>query len=222
MTTPCEPIVIDYYTDILCVWAWIAQRRIDELNSEFGKQIELRFHYVDIFGDVPRKMQDQWHSRGGYEGFAEHVKHSAAEFNDAVIHPQLWHEVRPATSANAHLALKAVELACGVASSTAMALTLRTAFFADAVDIGKLSVLKDIFAANGLNQAGIFERVNNGEAMAALMGDYRKAQQQNIKGSPSYVLDGGRQTLYGNVGYRVLQANVEELLIHPANEASWC
>ena len=25
------PIVIDYYTDVLCVWAWIAQRRIDEL-----------------------------------------------------------------------------------------------------------------------------------------------------------------------------------------------
>jgi predicted DsbA family dithiol-disulfide isomerase len=216
------PLIIDYYTDILCVWAWIAQRRIDELSSEFSEQIELRFHYVDIFGDVPSKMATQWHSKGGYEGFAEHVRHSATEFDEVVIHPQLWHKVRPDTSANAHLALKAVELACDATTAIAMALTLRTEFFAKGADIGKLDVLSDIFAAQGLDVNSINTLINNGGAMAALMGDYRKAQQQGIKGSPSYVLDGGRQTLYGNVGYRVLQANVEELLKHPAEEASWC
>jgi predicted DsbA family dithiol-disulfide isomerase len=54
------------------------------------------------------------------------------------------------------------------------------------------------------------------------MSDYQQAKQNAIKGSPSYVIDGGRQTLYGNVGYRVLSANIEELLKNPANEASWC
>jgi hypothetical protein len=32
----------------------------------------------------------------------------------------------------------------------------------------------------------------------------------------------GRQILYGHVGYRVLNANIEELLSHPENKASWC
>lgn len=27
-----KPLVIDYYSDILCVWAWRVQRRIDELK----------------------------------------------------------------------------------------------------------------------------------------------------------------------------------------------
>ncbi len=58
--------------------------------------------------------------------------------------------------------------------------------------------------------------------MAALMQDYQTSKLQSIKGSPSYVIDGGRQTLYGNVGYRVLLANVEELLKNPIGEASWC
>ena len=31
-----SPLSIDYYTDILCVWAWIAQRRIDQLNAQLG------------------------------------------------------------------------------------------------------------------------------------------------------------------------------------------
>ena len=35
-------------------------------------------------------------------------------------------------------------------------------------------------------------------------------------------LDGGRQTLFGNVGYRVISANIEELLHQPSGEASWC
>ncbi len=42
--TMSKPLSIDYYTDILCVWAWIAQRRIDELNSQLGDIIELRYH----------------------------------------------------------------------------------------------------------------------------------------------------------------------------------
>ncbi|MEZ0149255.1 MAG: DsbA family protein [Candidatus Reddybacter sp.] len=50
-----KPLVIDYYSDILCVWAWIAQRRIDELKQTFGAALEFRYRYVDIFGDTQTK-----------------------------------------------------------------------------------------------------------------------------------------------------------------------
>jgi hypothetical protein len=36
------------------------------------------------------------------------------------------------------------------------------------------------------------------------------------------VLNEGRQHLNGNVGYRVIEANVRELLHKPADEMSWC
>lgn len=32
----------------------------------------------------------------------------------------------------------------------------------------------------------------------------------------------GRQVLYGNVGYRILNAHIEELAKTPTLEASWC
>ena len=60
-----KPLIIDYYTDILCVWAWIAQRRIDELNKELANKIQLNHYYIDIFGDVPTKMNTQWKANGG-------------------------------------------------------------------------------------------------------------------------------------------------------------
>ena len=30
-------ITIDYYTDILCVWAWISQPRLNELNEKWER-----------------------------------------------------------------------------------------------------------------------------------------------------------------------------------------
>jgi hypothetical protein len=36
------------------------------------------------------------------------------------------------------------------------------------------------------------------------------------------VLNEGRQLLNGNVGYRVIEANIRELLVSNVVEASWC
>ena len=215
-------LTIDYYSDLLCVWAWIAQRRIDELNAQFCDKIEWRFHYIDVFGNTESKMMSQWSERGYYEGFAQHVADSTAAFDEVEINSQLWSQVQPKTSANAHLVLKAVDVTLGHITSMEFALALRKAFFVEAFDISDLSVLFDLLKKSDLNDKLIKQAINDGSAIAALMSDYQAAKSLSIKGSPSYVLDNGRQTLYGNVGYRVLHANIDELLKKPANEASWC
>ena len=217
-----KPLIVDYYTDILCVWAWIAQRRIDELNSKLSDQIDVRYFYVDVFGDVAAKMNTLWKKKGGFEGFAAHVQEAASKFENAPVNPDIWTRVRPVTSANAHMVLKAVELAQGRDQSIAMALLIRRAFFTEARDVGSLPVLRKLLDDSGLERDSIEAKISDGSAMAALMQDYQRTKQQGIKGSPSYVMDGGRQILYGNVGYRVLQANIEQLLSSPRDEASWC
>ena len=216
------PLTVAYYSDVLCVWAWIAQRRVEELNAEFEKRIEIKNLFVDIFGDVPSKMDSQWQSKGGYSGFARHVQQVAERFEEAPVHPDVWNVVRPNTSANAHMVCKAIELSYGPQQAADSALWFRKAFFVEALDISDLDVLCEVVKDHGLEPEGIQQRVRDGSAMAALMGDYQQARQQNIKCSPSFVIDGGRQALYGNVGYRVIQANVEELLKQPEEEASWC
>ena len=215
-----QPLVIDYYSDVLCIWAWISQRRIDELSRELQGQIEIRYFCVDVFGDVPTKMDMQWRAKGGFEGFAEHVQESAARYEHAYVNPRCWSEIRPNTSANPHLMIKAVENVHHRGFD--MALAIRKAFFVDARDIGRLDVLLELAEAENFDRDAVNASLNDGTAMASLMHDLQAARQQSIKGSPSYVVDGGRQTLYGNVGYRVLLANVEELLRKPPNEASWC
>ncbi len=217
-----KPLLIDYYSDILCVWAWIAQRRIDELNAQLGDKISIRHHYIDLFGDTATRMQTSWADRGLYQGFSQHVLEAAAPFADAQVNADVWSVVRPATSANAHLLIKAVQLIHGESLAIAMALELRRAFFVEARDIADFQQLKACMASLGISAQPVMEVLGNGSAMALLIADYQRQKKLNIKGSPSYVMDNGRQTLYGNVGYRVLLANIEELLHSSVDEASWC
>ena len=222
------PLQIDYYTDLLCVWAWIAQRQIDEMTLQWGPQIQLNNHYTDIFGDVAGRMANQWKEKGGYDGFADHVQHSAAPYDNAPVHSELWRSVRPSSSFPAHLILKACLLSSKAskteaeASTEALALTLRQAFFVEARDISDLQVLKMLARQAGFEPEALQPEIDSGRAAAAVMADYQKARQQQVKGSPSWVMNDGRQTLYGNVGYRVLHANIEEQLRHPEVEACWC
>lgn len=217
-----QPLIIDYYSDLLCVWAWIAQKRLDELNQKLSDKIEIHYHFINIFGDTQTKMSNQWASKGGYEGFSNHVIESAKPYFNAPVSNEIWSKVRPTTSANAHLILKAVELNYGKAKGVDIALVLRKAFFVNAVDVSDFKCLYSLLESSGIDLSKIKSSISDGEAMAALMSDYHSAQQLGLKGSPTYIIDNGRQTLYGNVGYRVLLASIEEQLKQPINEASWC
>jgi len=217
-----SPMKIDYYTDVLCVWAWIAHRRNQQLEQDYGDQVQLKNHYLPLFSDTMTRMQDQWGHRGSYHSFADHLQEACSPYEFAPVHEHVWRKARPTTSSNAHLLLKAVELEYDDQQSSDLAFTIRQAFFRDAWDISQLPLLLELAQDQGLDPKNLIYALENGTAIAALMSDHSLAQQQNIKGSPSWVMNEGRQVIYGNVGYRVLHANVEELIRQPEHEASWC
>ena len=69
-----SPIVIDYYTDVLCVWAWISQPRLEEVHRQWMARVEVRHRYFDIFGDSHKKIANQWGQESGFEKFSLHVR----------------------------------------------------------------------------------------------------------------------------------------------------
>ena len=217
-----DPIHIDYYSDVLCVWAWIAQARLEELESQWQGQASVSHHYVDIFGDCHRKIPAAWGKQDGFYKFASHVHDSAAPFDAAEVHPDIWKTTRPRSSAQAHLVLRATAIAHGDSTMASLALQVRRAFFIEARDISELGLLLELAQDSGCDPAALRQCLDNGSAIAAYSTDLRRAAELGVRGSPTWILNGGRQVLYGNVGYRILNANIEELLRHPQDEASWC
>lgn len=217
-----KKITLEYYSDVLCIWAYIAQARINEIERHFGEQVEVSYRICTVFADTRHKMETLWQPRGGYEGFAAHLEKVAEPYDHITINAAIWRQCRPLSSTPAHLTLKAVqELAPEKLEDCLLA--LRRGFFERALDIGNADVLEQILEEEQLPMDDVRALFRSGMAHALLEADLRQKEQQNISGSPTYVLNEGRQKLYGNVGYGVIEANIKELLKSPdAGKASWC
>jgi len=229
------PVRISYFSDVLCIWAYATQRRLEQLVRDFGDDISVETRFCSVFPDAWGKIETSWAARGGFEGFNHHLNEVAQKFPHMKVHPRLWLETRPRTSASAHLFLKAIEIIESeqYAStdippylerlSTRAASALREAFFVSAKDISDWRVFGEISEALGIDHGLIDAKIRSSEAVALLASDYDLSQKSGIEGSPTFIMNNGRQKLFGNVGYRLLEANVQELLHDPAQEeASWC
>lgn len=216
-------IPITHFSDALCIWAYISQVRVAELRSNFADEVSFDYRYFNVFGDVPTKMATQWHAKGGLEGYAKHVSEVAERFEHVRINDHLWTNNTPQSSLPAHLVL------CGARVTIddpvrvlSLDQEIRRSFFEDAADISRTAVLLEICAGEGIERAAIENALQNGRAHAALATDMKQAQELGIRSSPTLTFNEGRQTLTGNVGYRVIEANIRELIRNPADQRSWC
>lgn len=211
-----------HYSDILCIWAHVGQQNLYRLTEEFGDRIEIETHFCSVFPDAQTKIETAWKDRGGFEGYATHVGEVVAQFDGIGLHDDVWRAVRPRSSASPHLFLKAVELleeetgqptAPFAERATSLAAReLRRAFFTEALDVANWDVQRDVCSDIGLSFDRVLRKIETGQAIAILAADYEAAQIQGVQGSPTYILNEGRQKLFGNISYGILEANIKELV----------
>ena len=232
-----QKVVIEVFSDILCVWAYGAQTHIDRLKCEFGDRISLQYRFIPLFASTDMRVVQGWNDRGGAAGFNAHTQKIASAWSHVAVHQDLWVKNRPASSTPAHTYLKAVQLlmedeeAISVSGSFSAGTSLfekliwriRCKFFEDNNNISERGTLDDAARALALPLDKIHDLLENGEAEAALHLDTVARDDYLIPGSPTLVLNEGRQRLYGNVSYRIIEANVHELMTDTQSDnASWC
>ena len=231
-----EPVHLTYFSDLLCIWAYAAEARVNEVRQKFGARIVITERICSIFHDTEQHIGRGWKARGSWSGFNTHLAEVAAKFDHIVLHPELWVKVRPASSMGPHLFIKAAKRVERRLSlplfenggharlpSEHLAWQFRLAFFRDGRDIASYKVQREVATSLGLPCDEIELEIENGSAFGSLGEDIEVCKRFDIKGSPTFSLNEGRQKLYGNVGYHVIEANIQELLRKPtASEASWC
>ncbi len=226
-------IEVRYFSDVLCIWAYASQARLDAVRSTFADAVRIKHQFCSVFGDTTRKITSTWNDKGGYDAFNAHLRQIAARFPHIQVHPEVWLKVRPATSASAHLFMKAIQLwehelriaptPSAVSIFDQALWAFRCAFFQDCRDIARWNVQCEVASAVGVDLVAIERLIHNGRAFASLSADYQDADTLRIEGSPSFVLNEDRQKLYGNIGFRLIESNIQELLRTPReDEASWC
>lgn len=221
------PIRITHFSDVLCVWAFVAQIRIEELVSEFGKQIEIDYRLLPVFGSAHQKIKIGWGEENGRQAYGRHVLEIANSFNHVNVASDVWSRVTPYSSLPSHLYLCATRLLEQKSKVTAgsfsrLAWRFREAFFSELQDISDIDVIKKLIDEIDLPLKLIDDQVISGAAYAELADDMKIAKDHMIKASPTLIFNEDRQRLTGNVGYRIIEANIRELIQKPRGEQSWC
>jgi predicted DsbA family dithiol-disulfide isomerase len=230
-----KKLTILHFSDVLCIWAYIAQIRIDELRNKFGTQIELEYHFMPVFGSTQYKFSEGWKNRGGFAGYNQHILKLGEQFEHIDIHPEIWMKNIPLSSISCHLFLKSIQilerrgelegLIPADSENTPIESAVkefRRSFFSGLVNIAELQAQIEIAEKLNFPVTKIIDQIQNGAAYAELDQDLQIRDKYVVKGSPTLIFNEGRQSLYGNVGYSVIEANVRELLHHGGSQASWC
>lgn len=217
-----DPMVkADYFSDVLCVWAYVNELRVNEVREQFGKDVAIHFSFMPNFSATESKIEKAWQQKGGFDGYAAHVREVAEGF-DIKLHDSVWASVRPATSMMAHSMIKAVSMVCNEQEEANFISEVRKAFFQQGQDIAQLEVLKTILAEQNLPVNAVMDIWESGQALARLHEDFQLALQYQITISPAWVFNEGRQRLIGNVGYRVIEGNLKELMNSKPLPQAWC
>lgn len=208
-------IHFSYWSDPLCIWALVAQQKLERVLVELGERIRVDYRIVPVFGSVPwRFTQGAW-AKDGVAGRVLATRKIAAEGGRKDVSGECWQRAMPSTSWSPAAAIKAVfalEDGRGEEFGPLYQRALRERFFVDEKDISQRNVQLEVAEALALPRGPIERRLDDGSALAAVWEDHAEKERLHIQGSPTYVFDGGRAMLYGNFDYGILRSTVEELI----------
>ena len=211
-----DPLHFTYWSDPLCVWAFVAQPVLEKLLEHLGSAGEVEYRVVPVFGSVPWRFSRGAWSAGGVSGRVAKTAEIARQFGRTDVTGEIWRHDPPASSWSPALAIKAafrlerngrVEPGCAARFQW----RIREAFFVENRNVARRQVQLDLARACDIPIDALCEPMDDGTAMADLWEDHQDKETSKVQGSPTFAFDGGRTMLYGNVPTDVLWATVDAL-----------
>lgn len=216
-----------YWSDPLCIWAYVAQDKLDRILSEWSEHLDVEYRIVPVFGSVPERFASGSWSASGPEGRRDATARVARTHGHEGVSGAFWVDDAPASSWSSGAAAKAAfimesagEIETGLAAK--YLLTLRQHAFRHNVNISRRAAQLAAADEAGVPRERLARMLDDGEALAALSVDAEERVSLGLRGSPTYVFDGGRAVLYGNFPFEILHATVAELLRGVGVGASHC
>ena len=204
-----------YWSDPLCIWALVAQQKLDRVLAELGQHVRVDYRVVPIFGSVPWRFAEGPWAKDGVDGRVLATHRIAEQGGRGDVSGECWKRAMPASSWAPAMAIKAVfALDDGHNEDVGpnYQRALRERFFVGEANIALRAVQLEVAETLALPRGPIERRLDDGSALAAVWEDHAEKERLRIQGSPTYVFDGGRAMLYGNFDYGILRSTVEELV----------
>ena len=212
-----KPIEFEYWSDPLCVWALVAQPKLEAVLHKHGDLLAPRYRVVPVFGSIPQRFATGSWAERGPEGLAEATRRVAHQHGLQDVDGGCWLSDCPTSSWSAGAALCAV---LGMVEDGTITLKvaeryqwrMRERFFLENQNIARRRVQLELAEEVDVPRHVLEDRLDDGTGTRLLWEDHMLRESLGLRGSPTFVFDGGRAMLYGNFSEAVLHATVEELV----------
>ena len=95
-TSPAVPF--DYWSDPLCIWAYVAQEKLDHLLGRYGDALTVRYRVVPVFGSLRHRFSEGSWAADGIEGRVAKTREIAARFGHTEVSGEVWRVACPESS----------------------------------------------------------------------------------------------------------------------------
>lgn len=185
---------IDVWSDVVCPWCWIGERRLEAALARFEHRgdVEVVFHSFELDPRAPKDLDTKTteHLAKKYglgpaqlAAMLDRVRGlGRAEGLDLKLE-----ETRTANTFDAH---RLIHLAAAHGKQRAMVDRLFRAHFTECARVGDRGVLVQAAVAIGLDEAEANDTLASDRFAEAVRADEAKAQSLGISGVPFYLVDG--------------------------------
>jgi predicted DsbA family dithiol-disulfide isomerase len=189
-----EAMKIDVWSDVVCPWCWIGERRLSAALARFEHRddVEVRFHSFELDPQTPRNLDAKTteHLAKKYglgpaqlASMLERVRGlGRAEGLDMKLE-----ETRTANTFDAH---RLIHLAAAKGKQRAMVDRLFHAYFTDCARLGDAALLVRSAVAIGLDEAEANDTLASDRFSDDVRADEAQARSLGINGVPFYLVDG--------------------------------
>ncbi|MCB9653601.1 MAG: DsbA family protein [Deltaproteobacteria bacterium] len=149
-----------YWSDPLCVWAFVAEPRLQALLTEYGDVVDIEYRVVPVFGSVPwRFAHGSWAAKGP-SGRRDATRDIARRFGHDDVTGDVWVQDPPASSWAPCMAIKAAfalveEAIVSRDAAVCFQRRLRERFFLQNVNIARLPAQMEVAAECALPEAAL-------------------------------------------------------------------
>ena len=91
-------IPFSYWSDPLCIWAFVAQEKLDRVLSDLGEHLDVDYRLVPVFGSLSWRFSEGPWKKAGVEGRIEETRRIAHEHGHPKVSGECWRLDMPSSS----------------------------------------------------------------------------------------------------------------------------
>jgi predicted DsbA family dithiol-disulfide isomerase len=183
---------VDVWSDVICPWCYIGKRKFEAGAAEFGGEVEVEYHSIELAPDTPVDFDgtpaDYLAQRKGLTH--DQVGQMLERVTGIAASVGLDYDYDSVHQTNTVKAHELLHYAKSRGRQLEMKERLLKAYFVNGEHVGRIDDLADIAAELGFDRADVVRALESNEFLAAVKADVAQAQEYGIQGVPFFVIDG--------------------------------